>query len=453
MKIIRLLAISAIFLFVTETVMAANYYVRAGASGAQNGSDWNNAYTSLPATLGRGDTYYMADGSYGSYTFDDADSGTNFIYIKKATTTDHGTDTGWSSTYGDGTSVFTNWYFDGNYYDIDGQVGLWADFLPGYVAYGIKVSRTTTADNQNVVHIGGSGNPRRNLVFKHIEITQGNTPRTGTWHRAGNGVYGYGGNWTFQYCWIHDVGAVGILGVGADDVVVDKSALGRNGQAQVAMNFNPSEHAEVIMLHPDADRWTFQYSYFYDWRSTGLWVLYDLNDDIIFHGNVVFQTGYYAVPSEANDSDGILSGLSGTNTGTKLINNTFANITYGASIAQFGTFKDFKMENNLFYKVKRYGAPTSIQLPGISVRQYNWYYGVGTITTETGEQNGNGDPFVDSMNYDFRLSAPTNAGLIWSSPYNVTGDDKIRGEDAVWDRGAYEYVLDIIRPNPPGNLR
>src|SRR5262245_7797716 len=81
---------------------AATRYVRAGAAGANTGADWTNAYSVLPATLVRGDVYYLADGSYPGYIFDDASSGTTLITIKKATVNDHGTDTGWLASYGDG---------------------------------------------------------------------------------------------------------------------------------------------------------------------------------------------------------------------------------------------------------------------------------------------------------------------------------------------------------------
>jgi hypothetical protein len=40
-------------------------------------SDWTNAYPSLPATLTRGDTYYIATGNYGGYGFNTAQSGTH----------------------------------------------------------------------------------------------------------------------------------------------------------------------------------------------------------------------------------------------------------------------------------------------------------------------------------------------------------------------------------------
>ena len=71
------------FLLIPKIALSANHYILDGASG--NGSSWSNAWDSLPSTLVRGDTYYIADGSYGSYTFNDAQSGSTLIYIKKAT--------------------------------------------------------------------------------------------------------------------------------------------------------------------------------------------------------------------------------------------------------------------------------------------------------------------------------------------------------------------------------
>jgi hypothetical protein len=103
---------------------AANNYVRAGATGAGTGADWANAYSSLPDTLTRGDTYYIADGTYNGYWFDDPASGTTVITIKKATVMDHGTATGWSDAFGDGVATFTgSLTFSTPYFTVDGQVG------------------------------------------------------------------------------------------------------------------------------------------------------------------------------------------------------------------------------------------------------------------------------------------------------------------------------------------
>ncbi|MGZ3806381.1 MAG: hypothetical protein ACXVB4_19375, partial [Pseudobdellovibrionaceae bacterium] len=91
----------------TSLSLAATLYVRPGASGNNSGSDWSNAYNGLPSSLTRGNTYYLAPGNYGDHTFNDANSGTSLITLKKATAADHGTESGWSSTYGTGQAIFT----------------------------------------------------------------------------------------------------------------------------------------------------------------------------------------------------------------------------------------------------------------------------------------------------------------------------------------------------------
>jgi hypothetical protein len=98
------------------------YYVRAGAGGAANGSDWNNAYPSLPGTLQRGATYYVAGGAYPSYTFNTPALGAQVITLKKASLKDHGTETGWNPSYGTNQAVFSAHIFvQTSYFVLDGQ--------------------------------------------------------------------------------------------------------------------------------------------------------------------------------------------------------------------------------------------------------------------------------------------------------------------------------------------
>lgn len=110
--------------------IGSRFYVRAGAGGNGSGTDWNNAYQDLPSTLVRGAVYYLADGSYTRYVFDDAESSTTTIYVVKATDTYHGTSTGWQSGYGDGvaefapeTPSFEDFSFTTGYYYLDGGTG------------------------------------------------------------------------------------------------------------------------------------------------------------------------------------------------------------------------------------------------------------------------------------------------------------------------------------------
>ena len=87
---IKKMLLFALLLLVPLQVFGVDKYVRQGASGSGSGADWINAYSSLPAALVRGDTYYVADGSYGGYSFDDTVSGSTAITIKKATIANHG---------------------------------------------------------------------------------------------------------------------------------------------------------------------------------------------------------------------------------------------------------------------------------------------------------------------------------------------------------------------------
>ena len=109
----------AIVVFSTSA-LAATHYVRAGANGNGSGSDWANAYSSVPNSLVRGDTYYVAGGSYGSLTL--SDSGTSMITLLHPTASGHGTDTGWNAAY-EGEAIWTNIELSASDYTIDGVTG------------------------------------------------------------------------------------------------------------------------------------------------------------------------------------------------------------------------------------------------------------------------------------------------------------------------------------------
>ena len=92
----------------------SDWFIRDGASGSNNGTDWTNAWEDMDdITWGvggvqRGDAIYIADGIYINDTFDLAESGTDYVYVIKATSSAHGTETGWDSGYGDGVATFQN---------------------------------------------------------------------------------------------------------------------------------------------------------------------------------------------------------------------------------------------------------------------------------------------------------------------------------------------------------
>ena len=182
---------------------AANHYVRSDATGAADGSNWTDAWTNLPATLVRGDTYFIAGGTYaGAITLNTPDSGGTWIYIRKATPSDHGTPTGWQDSYGTSNALFTGpWALNTDYWDMDGRTG------SERAGYGFEVYyNTTTADN--IFEITGS-----NINFQHMNVhayPEGSSPKDSMGDPTGGPLGYYQGmkldhssNLYFGHCYIH----------------------------------------------------------------------------------------------------------------------------------------------------------------------------------------------------------------------------------------------------------
>jgi len=146
----------------TELSYAQNSYycVREGATGTGNGLDWNNAYPTIPGTLVRGATYYVASGSYGSYNFNTATQGSLFVTIKKATVYEHGSSAGWSDSYGYGQAEFGSLTISTDNYLIDevtgGGPGQWE------TGFGFRVK----SGGKNIYLNGAI----QNITISHVDI-------------------------------------------------------------------------------------------------------------------------------------------------------------------------------------------------------------------------------------------------------------------------------------------
>jgi hypothetical protein len=449
------LASSGDLTFTTQTVVPppppppaqTSFYIRDGGTSSVC-TDWTNACDTLPASLNRGATYYIADGSYGSYTFDDAASGSTLIKIKKATAADHGTNTGWSNAYGDGVANFTDWSITTSHWEFDGQTGQWAPDLPGYVPYGIRILRTATASGSRQISIGGWGNELTNMTFRHIEAAFTNAPGGGTWATSMDVVWSRATNVSMQYCWLHDGGRVIILTTsGMSGVVVEHSVLERNGQAQIAMGYSPDEHSEIYAIHDNVNNVTIRWSHIRDWTSTGGIILFGSNSNFQFYGNVMSQPSY----STTFDANGAVNGLTtGSGSDAYVYNNTFVDIPHHPDILTMGGFNVRETRNNLFFNVKNSNG-SGVNIGG--TRSHNWFYESGT-QSETSIQNGAGDPFSNRAVKDYRLTLGTSAGVTLLSPYDVDMNGEVRGGDGSWDRGAFERAgaPQSTPPLPPTNL-
>ncbi len=421
--------------------LAANHYVRVGATGLADGSDWNNAYTALPATLIRGDTYYVADGSYSSYVFDDAASGTTLITIKKATIADHGTDIGWNNTFGDGQAVFSpsiefrtsNWLIDGQT-RIDRKSG-----------HGFKIFNSP-AVSINLLLTGAI----TNITLRYVE-DEGDGRNSGNCFRQ---FYSIGGasNITLEYSYFHDMSNSHFVVAEMNNVLVQHTTFARN-------HSDASCHGASIS-DQGSDNVTFRYNFFEDIEGTA--VIDILNrggpnqsaDNWDIYGNMfmVSSGNPFNMSGLGTGVIVVINGEAASN--WRIHNNTFVNLNWTDGVQTTSSRFNFSIApgtnrqafNNLWYNC------TNANHGGITAN-YNYY--INTLhDAEVNEQTApTTDPFVNWANYDLHLNRATNAGLTLSAPFNVDPEGIIRGGDGNWDRGAFEFGGTVTRPEPPTNLR
>lgn len=408
------------------TAPAADRFVRAGATGRNDGSDWVNAYTQLPATLTRGDTYYVADGNYPSYRFDDA--GTIATTIKKATAAGHGTNSGWQATYGDGQAVFNapivfatdNWVFDGatrnetNWFDA--------------TAYGFVIS-----DNANVQiderGIGGIDNITvRYVHLKGINASPGSGADIGRRHvwidRQGNpGTYS---DWTISHCFFQ-YGNVGIQVRACARFVCEYNAWADNWSSQ------PSNHGENVSAYYDGnDGHIYRYNQSRNMIGTAAWAVNTANNWQLY-GNVYSDCTY---------GDGFVGFIGGSSSGFKIYNETVIRPKVYTRQISLGSGS---VVNNCIFMMGTLGTPS---FTGCTVA-FNSFSGNGTGTES--QVNLPTSVFVNYAGGDYHLRAATAPGTNLASSYSLDCDGIKRGSDGAWDRGAYEFRSKVIQP--PTNLR
>lgn len=404
---------------------AASHYVRAGAAGKQDGSDWTNAWARLPTTLHRGDIYYIANGSYPGHIFDDPESGQQPITIRKASRADHGAGAGWQAGYGDGTAQFGALQFARSYYVLDGRYRS-ANWQGGY---GFKL-----------VFTGRKGIEIKNqpaltaITIKYVEIKGQGVNRT----IYDDGIYGLE-DWTtgagpthltISHCYIHDMGRIPIVLRYTSGILVEYNYVARNSS-------DTTFHSEGIS-DSGSSNLTVRYNIWQDIEGTAFIVSLGGGkngyvDNWSIYGNILFYS-----PDNPTRRDGVGEGAIGAiNTAIarnwRVYNNTFVNIPgYSARVNFYHDGGGNRIYNNLWYNCQyanQHGGNADSN-----------YYINTPHNNEPHIQIGASDPFVNWKGGDFRLKGPTAAGYPLASPYNLDLQGRTRGQDGRWDRGALEYV-------------
>jgi hypothetical protein len=409
---------------------AANRYVRQGASGS--GTSWSDAYGSLPASLVRGDTYYVADGSYGSYTFDDPVAGTTPITIRKCTDADHGTETGYSAAYCDGQATFGELIMVTNYYVIDGakrNESNWQDTA----SYGFRLRGVTA----NTLSFGAGSS---HVAFRHVDVGGPNgTTFTGS---EGDAFYlgGFGSvlsNWTVSRAHIHNM-KLAFQIAGADSIVIEYSHMGPGWQKEtirgqvrasnITIRHNVLRDAcQGLPSDPTAGACTAQIG-MWDGGAGAF-------DGSKIYGNVISMTKSTAHTDGCIfiGGDGNVTAAGAAANNVAVFNNTFAGIQQGTCNIRFpGSHSGDIAQNNIWYGL---GSGVST---GCSANTCTNNVVIGS------------NIFVNAAGGNFRLAQATAPGNTLSSPFNIDKDGAARGADGVWDLGAFEFSATGVKtPQAP----
>jgi hypothetical protein len=422
---------------------AANHYVRQGATG--NGSDWTNAcgdFTGSCAvsSLVRGDTYYVGAGSYTSKTWNTPDSGTLVITIKKATTADHGTDTGWNSAYAAQATFTERNDIETDYWVFDGQVG---DYATGGIgSYGFK-EQYSVGDYAGCGSSGGTTGAGfllcgSNVTIRYVDCSG----------YAGTGDYNYpgqakcieayqGNNWTVSHVAMH--GCESCLQGGQNNWVVEYSYM--YNSRSISTNF----HNNIYYLGGGSGG-IFRYNKAWDYNSEGVFLTEGPLSNIYIYGNVFASDG-----TQSGYPRGVELRQDFSYTNVFMYNNTFYNLNDGAINDLTGstgnTCTGCYAWNNL-------AVLTGYSFSASAVNQSN------NVSDSTTSRFLSVSPLYTA---DFHLKSATTNGSTLSSTlpasctvgvncYNIDPDGKTRGADGTWDVGAYEYG-GSAQPGPPTGLQ
>lgn len=459
----------AIFCLIVLPSVSLASDIAVSPSGTGDGSDWSNPMGWTGIAFVRGNTYYLAEGSYASKTLSTAVSGTTLITIKKATAAAHGPSLNWVDSMGDGQTSFASLVFSSSYWEVDGVSRNESNWQQS-ANYGFKITDKTYGDTDPYIELSGSIS---NITIKYMDIGGSGEPPDPAKNvgvKMVDTASPYRSNVTLQRVHIHNMN-IPIQSRQTGSVTLEYSYIG------------PSWGKEAISAQYGGE-WIVRWSKFIDscvtpspnWDvpaegCTAPIAVFDYNGndpaDVDapnweIYGNVFAETGTYT----GTKADALIE-LNATDGGWKIWNNTIAHTdgTYsGALLFKSALSTGNSIKNNLWYWMGDYntdpaygGMVIADNTAGVS-SGYSWCYYKNPNPARSGydcsnlpndnRYTGTEDPFTDEPNKDYTLKSsfagvsPVDKGEnLGSSPYNADMLGNTRGSDGSWDIGAYEYVV------------
>lgn len=429
------------FLVLAVSASATNHYIRAGASGSNNGSSWADAWTSFGAvTWTRGDTYYVAGGTYNESNFvyiHPSAAGTSVVLIKKANAADNSGDAGWNSSYatdvatinGPAVNIFPVLDFANGYIQIDGVTG------SGTSGHGIVIYNPSSTDV--VLLEAGDG-----YAVSHCEIR-------GAGYSSAEGYSGL--QWTngkgtyIGYNWIHNVSINGVVfstvaGTSYSDygLTFENNVVSETGGCT-----DPDLHGQGMQLGFNSEMAFLLIRNNSFRNNVGSAMIAFLgggsanHHDIRIYNNLFYLTdpATYAILSP-----GVIWGhVDSAKTNVSILNNTFYNLT-GATVSGTITFEHPSPTSTLLENNAWEGCRFNSTHVGITTQSNNGYYSnTGSVPSGTTNQvNGSSSTFTDASVSNFTLvddGYAVGSGLDLSAVFttDITGETR----SVPWSLTAY----------------
>jgi hypothetical protein len=417
----------------------ANWFVRAGASGSNNGADWNNAWSSFSqigwASLQPGDTIYVAAGAYGQLALGKSGTTAAPITLKRAFVGDIGATSapGWNAATMDGRVVITapnNG--DGiilgtgsgiHYFTIDGGPGALQDqnskFLVNF-GYGTNPSGSG---------VWSGNSPTDHIILRNITCWDAGSktaPQSGP-------VRGYDitgsplkSDYTLQYCESGGGGDqnifMGYAGGTFNNILVEHCVFRDSGTTNVGNVAGGDGFHPNAWSNGPAQNMIIRYCRVFNMTVEGIFFNYNVTngwcyDNVIYQGPIGSQSG-----ARAFECSNV-----GTYNNLNIYNNTIVGLPLGARLDNAGSIVNCRFANNIVWNSGHSFAAWMVD--------HNCLDGA--------------DPFLNSAVFDYHLKAGSPAigmGAKLGAKYATDMDGVTRGK--VWDAGAYAAVESAPTPTP-----
>jgi len=457
--LIYLLVISGISCLAGSS-FAAVHYINAACTSSCDGATWAKGWETFAAvTWIRGDTYYVAGGTYAENVSVIVASGTDWITIKKANAADNGSDPGWDASFASTVALIQGYMLLGyGHVEVNGVSG------SGFSGHGIKVA--PTAETSPII-LDGSTGP---YILRYIEAA-------GKGFASGSACYSALGNnnaTTAQknlhlaYMYFHDVTCNGLtllnlVGTSYTDygLLLENSIIEKTGGCT-----NVDQHGQGIQFGPGPsirhEYMIIRNNIFKDIKGSAMIAFLGAtqNSEIRIYNNLFYITDLSTYDVLSPGVIYLHENALTTVDKVYVYNNTFYGLGDGGGEGVVGQIvcdspgatnteaKNNVWENSYFTR----------ENPGFTSKSNNGFYGNAGIHIPSGETNqqcGASSTLSDGTTYNFNLKASGYAvgkGLDLSGTF--LGDFTGTTRTVPWDIGAYGYrpTEDMIPPAAPMGL-